>query len=174
MRHSHRYSNNNGFQCLHCHFYVFTDPILAGVNNRNHCPYCLWSRHLDLYEAGDRLAVCKATMQPIGLTLKRTRKKYGRAQNGELMLIHRCADCGKISVNRIAADDDAASLYEIYQRSVQLDGHMKTKLITGGIHALGAGDGNIVQAQLFGQSSLSDGPDFDYQFDLEAQSFIMD
>lgn len=151
MRYSQRFTNNNGFQCLHCHFYIFTNPILAGVNNRNHCPYCLWSRHLDLYKAGDRLAVCKAGMQPIGLTLKRTRKKYGRAQYGELMLIHQCTDCGKISVNRIAADDDTALIYEIYQRSFQLDRQIKMELDMGGIYTLDTVDGNIVHAQLFGE-----------------------
>jgi hypothetical protein len=29
-------------------------------------------------------------MQPIGLTLKATHKKYGPARSGELMLIHQC------------------------------------------------------------------------------------
>jgi hypothetical protein len=106
---------------------------------------------LDLFEAGDRLAVCKAIMQPIGLTLKRTRKKYGRAQYGELMLIHQCIDCGKVSVNRIAADDDAVSIFDIYQGSVQLDVLMKTELAQGGIRPLEAVDGYIIQAQLFGQ-----------------------
>jgi hypothetical protein len=48
------------------------------VRNRNHCPYCLWSRCLDLFRAGDRLSACKAPMQPVGLALKHTRKKYGR------------------------------------------------------------------------------------------------
>lgn len=152
MRNSHRFSTNTGFQCLHCHYYVSADPMLAGVNNRNHCPNCLWSRHMDLFEAGDRLAVCKATMQPIGLTLKRTRKKYGRAQYGELMIIHQCIDCGKVSVNRIAADDDAALIFEIYQQSFQLDRQVKLELDMGGIRALDTVDGYIIQAQLFGKS----------------------
>jgi hypothetical protein len=91
-------------------------------------------------------------MQPIGLTLKRTRKKYGCAQYGELMIIHQCIDCGKISVNRIAADDDAALIFEIYQQSFLLNQQVKLELDLGGIRALDTVDGYIVQAQLFGKS----------------------
>lgn len=152
MKNSHHLSNNNGFQCAHCHYFVSSDPMIAGVKNRNHCPYCLWSRHVDLFEAGDRLAVCKARMQPIGLTLKRTRKKYGLAQYGELMLIHQCEDCGKVSVNRIAADDDAALLFDIFKGSFHLESQIKNMLAADGIHALDSGDGYIVHASLFGRS----------------------
>ena len=41
------------FRCIHCGAHVVTSPLYAGVLNRNHCPYCLWSRHLDLFAAGD-------------------------------------------------------------------------------------------------------------------------
>jgi len=152
VKHSGHIHHNDGFQCAHCHYYVSTDPMIAGVKNRNHCPYCLWSRHVDLFEAGDRLAVCKARMQPIGLTLKRTRKKYGLAQYGELMLIHKCEDCGRISVNRIAADDDAALLFDIYPGSLRLDVYTKTKLASDGIQALDTSDKFIVHTSLFGRS----------------------
>src|SRR5512139_2755149 len=94
------------FRCLACGYLVSAQPVVSGVHNRNHCPYCLWSRHLDLYEAGDRLAACKAGMRPVGLTLKRSRDKYGGQAAGELMLVHQCSECGKLSINRIAADDD--------------------------------------------------------------------
>jgi hypothetical protein len=106
---------------------------------------------VDLLEAGDRLAACKANMQPIGLTLKRTRKKYGIARYGELMLIHRCVECGSVSVNRIAADDDAALIFDIYRGSFQLDTHVKIELAISGVNALGIVEGNIVQAQLYGK-----------------------
>jgi hypothetical protein len=88
---------------------VVADPFFSGVQHRNHCPYCLWSRHLDHEKAGDRLSACKAGMRPIGLTYKRTRKKYGD-QRGEMMLVHLCLDCGKVSLNRVAADDDSEML----------------------------------------------------------------
>ena len=64
---SFRIDINADFRCQHCGAYVSASRVLSGVSNRNHCPYCLWSRHLDLFEAGDRLAACKAPMRPVGL-----------------------------------------------------------------------------------------------------------
>ena len=94
------------FRCAHCHNIVPAAHIVSGVNNRNHCPYCLWSFHLDLFVAGDRLSACKGQMRPIGLTMKKSRNKYQIKSRGELMLIHECIECRTLSINRIAADDD--------------------------------------------------------------------
>ena len=81
------------FTCLHCGRLVQSHELLSGVRNRNHCPHCLSSRHLDLYAAGDRLAACKGRMQPVALTLKHDGNKY-RRNSGELMLVHICDECG--------------------------------------------------------------------------------
>lgn len=91
-------------------------------------------------------------MRPIGVTLKRTRKKYGMAQYGELMLIHRCEDCGRLSVNRIAADDDANLIYELYRVALQLDSQTRAELEASDINALSEEQEWIVRAQLFGKS----------------------
>ena len=40
-----------GFQCGHCRNFVNAEPFISGVKNRNHCPCCLWSKHVDLYKA---------------------------------------------------------------------------------------------------------------------------
>jgi hypothetical protein len=151
----HKKKDDNGFQCAHCHMFVSSDPTIAGVRNRNHCPYCLWSRHVDLFEAGDRLAPCQGLMQPIGITLKRTRKKYGLSQYGELMLIHRCVECGRLSINRIAADDDATLVMEIYRSSYLLDKELRDELTASGVNALGKDEEKIVHAQLFGKQQVS-------------------
>ena len=140
------------FTCLHCHGLVTSNRLSAGVRHRNHCPYCLWSRHLDLFQAGDRLAACKAGMQPVGLTVKRTDKKYGPDRSGELMLIHICVGCGRPSINRIAADDHAATVFETYQRSLLMDSMTAGRLEACGIRALGAADLLLVRARLFGVS----------------------
>lgn len=105
------------FRCAVCGSYVSASPTLSGVQNRNHCPYCLASRHVDLLRPGDRLSACKAIMRPLGLTLKRVQKKYAVPNSGELMLIHRCDDCGKLSLNRIAADDDSQALLGVFETS---------------------------------------------------------
>src|SRR5512133_1371582 len=108
------------FKCAQCGSYVSADRMLSGVNNRNHCPFCLWSRHVDENTPGDRKAQCKSRMQPLGLTAKHTLKRYGMENGGELMLIHRCAGCGKHSINRIAADDDPQAVFQLFRRSFDL------------------------------------------------------
>jgi len=142
------------FRCLHCHYQVSASALRAGVQNRNHCPYCLWSRHVDWKKAGDRLATCMAEMQPIGLTLKATRKKYGPARAGELMLIHQCLGCGKLSINRIAADDNPGRLLEVFQGSFELDLQVKEQLVASSIDILLPEDRRLVTDQLFGKGSV--------------------
>lgn len=134
-----------GFRCVYCQQFVSAFWMISGVRNRNHCPYCLHSRHLDLLRAGDRLAACKGAMQPVGLTFKRIRNKYGDSP-GELMLVHRCTECGKLSINRIAADDDDDALLAL------LDHPAHPELDASGIRVLTISDLNPVQAQLFGKN----------------------
>ena len=52
--------NDSGFICAHCGKEV--EPL--SYTSRNHCPFCLWSLHLDI-NPGDRACECKAPMQPI-------------------------------------------------------------------------------------------------------------
>jgi DNA-directed RNA polymerase subunit RPC12/RpoP len=138
------------FVCLACRNFVSAEAALSGAHNRNHCPYCLSSRHLDLYKAGDRLSACKAHMRPMALTLKRTGKKYNQPNQGEMMLIHLCDECGKLSINRIAADDDIKAVLEIFEGSRKLDTEMKSLLTQAGISILEAGDGRLVRERLLG------------------------
>lgn len=88
-----RFESSEGFVCRHCKRAV--SPESYGTRHRNHCPYCLWSLHLD-ETPGDRTSVCKALMEPIGIWVKR---------DGEWAIIHRCTHCGEIRTNRIAGDD---------------------------------------------------------------------
>jgi hypothetical protein len=150
MRHSP--STFGDFKCGHCHALVSSAHFLSGVNNRNHCPYCLWSCHLDLYAAGDRLSACKGQMRPIGLTLKLGRNKYRRESDGELMLIHQCVDCGTLSINRIAADDDAATILDVFESSVNYQIH--TFCEGNGIAALRSTDFAVLHKQLFGGKEI--------------------
>lgn len=89
------------FRCVHCRLDV---PLAAaGTAHRNHCPNCLWSRHLDI-EPGDRASDCLASMEPIAITVRK---------DGEWVLIHRCQGCGMLSSNRIAGDDNPLLLVRI-------------------------------------------------------------
>jgi hypothetical protein len=138
------------FVCGHCGAFVSTDVGLSGVCNRNHCPYCLSSRHLDLFEAGDRLSACKARMRPVGLTLKRITNKCVDRQQGELMLVHVCDDCGKVSINRIAADDVAEMILSVLEQSAELDSDTLDLLAQDGIVPLSTTQVDVVHQCLFG------------------------
>ena len=56
------------FQCGHCGVDVSLDA--PGTSHRNHCPSCLWSRHLDRNVPGDRKAACPGGMEPIAVTVR--------------------------------------------------------------------------------------------------------
>ena len=51
---------DSGFICGHCGKKV--EPL--GFTSRNHCPFCLWSRHLDELP-GDRASECGGLMEPV-------------------------------------------------------------------------------------------------------------
>jgi hypothetical protein len=139
------------FRCTHCDADVSSAHLLSGVINRNHCPYCLWSCHLDLFAAGDRLSACKAPMKPIALTMKRGRNKYQPEQRGELMLVHECTDCKTLSINRIAADDNSGTVMAVFQESLALSDHMYVLCQDDGIVILKAEDSKTVHTQLYGR-----------------------
>jgi hypothetical protein len=143
------------FRCLHCGAEVHTMPLFSGVQNRNHCPFCLWSRHVDYQHPGDRMSACRAVMQPIALTVKQTHNKYASRTVGELMLVHRCDDCNKLSINRIAADDQAAIIELIYRASFSLDLSIRWDLEQAYIHPLQVDDETMLFTQLYGIYSPS-------------------
>lgn len=141
------------FKCTHCHVIVPSTYLISGVNNRNHCPYCLWSCHLDLYAAGDRLSACKAPMKPIGLTMKMGRNKYQREARGELMLIHQCTECRALSINRIAADDDSETVMAVFRESFKFGPMLHALCQEQGIVMLRLEEAKIVYTQLYGNQA---------------------
>ncbi len=90
------------FACGHCGVDVSLDA--PGTSHRNHCPSCLWSRHLDRNVPGDRKAECPGGMEPIAVTVRGERR---------WMLIHRCTRCGRLRMNRTAADDNVLLLIQL-------------------------------------------------------------
>jgi len=93
-----------GFECLHCGLIVPT--YAEGTRHRNHCPHCLWSRHVDV-RPGDRSHICRAPMEPITLWV---------LPNGEARIIHRCTRCGTLKANRVAGDDGEGVLATLAAR----------------------------------------------------------
>ena len=149
----HNYQKQN-FECLNCGKNVSSDKLI-GTLNRNHCPFCLYSLHVDQDVPGDRKAECQSLMEPIGLTFKKEGlDKWGKEKQGEIMVIHKCPKDQKISINRIAGDDDPEIILKIFQNSQNLDPEIKKNLKRSGIGLLEKKDKTEVQKQLFGKSSL--------------------
>src|SRR5271154_6660001 len=107
-RTSHRAGNRHtaGFVCRRCGRSVSPEP--NGSRHRNHCPWCLWSLHVDV-SPGDRASVCGGSMEPIAVWAKR---------DGEWAVIHRCGTCGMLKSNRVAGDDVAWSLMALAARAI--------------------------------------------------------
>lgn len=91
----------DSFTCKGCGWPVVSYG--AGSNHRNHCPNCLTSVHVD-ERPGDRASECHGRMDPIGVWVR---------EDGEWAIVHRCRICGKLSSNRIAADDNPMKLMAI-------------------------------------------------------------
>ena len=96
------------FLCINCHKKVSLTEY--GTKHRNHCPYCLWSKHVD-ETIGDRRSQCGGQMKPIGLSQKK---------DGETMVVHECTKCKKISANRIAGDDMPDKILEVFVMSEKI------------------------------------------------------
>jgi predicted RNA-binding Zn-ribbon protein involved in translation (DUF1610 family) len=140
-----------GFRCCNCGQWVPFSEFM-GTKHRNHCPFCLWSKHVDLKKPGDRKAECQTGMKPIGLTFKHEGvDKYGRLRSGELMLIHECVNCGKVSINRIAADDNTEAILRVFKESQELPPEKKNRLEHSGIEVLSDERREEVLTQLFGK-----------------------
>jgi hypothetical protein len=133
-----------GFKCCNCRMQVVVNEQM-GTHNRNHCNICLWSRHVD-EKKGDRRAACQAGMQPVGLTF-RIESKYRR---GEIMLIHACAGCPKISINRIAADDLDSEIVSVFNASHNMGDGLRRKILGQGIVPAIRSDYRDIQRQLYG------------------------
>lgn len=96
-----RTASTDAFRCAHCGTTVPGEA--PGTQQRNHCPRCLRSLHLDI-TVGDRRSLCEGIMDPISLWVR---------QGDEVALLHRCRRCGLIRSNRIAGDDESESLRQL-------------------------------------------------------------
>ncbi len=90
--------NDESFICEHCGKKV--NPL--GYTSRDHCPYCLYSKHVDI-NPGDRENPCKGLLKPIEIeNFKDTYK-----------IIYQCETCKEKHKNIIAKDDDMNKIIEI-------------------------------------------------------------
>ena len=105
-----RKEENTGFVCEHCGREVL--PLKDG-SYRNHCPFFLYSRHVDIVP-GDRAADCGGLMEPIKI-IYNSKKGY--------QIVHRCQKCGFERSNIISEDprqpDDIEAITDIMRRSAR-------------------------------------------------------
>ncbi len=97
-------TSSPAFLCTHCGAAV--PGSAPGTIHRNHCSRCLWSLHVDL-TTGDRRSACRGPMEPIAIGIR---------PDGEWSLVHRCARCGLMRLNRIAGDDNELLLVSLALR----------------------------------------------------------
>ncbi len=90
------------FRCGRCRRMV--GQTVSGGRHRNHCPFCLTSRHVDLRRPGDRANPCRALMAAVGVASK---------PDGEQLVLHRCNGCDARRRTRVAADDDPVALLKL-------------------------------------------------------------
>lgn len=88
--------NQEDFVCEHC------GEEVMGDGYTNHCPNCLWSKHVDV-NPGDRAANCGGMMRPV--SFEKTSEGFD--------LIHKCEKCGHEKNNKIAPEDNLARLAEL-------------------------------------------------------------
>ncbi len=87
------------FTCERCGFFV------RGNGYTNHCPRCLWSKHVDV-NPGDRQATCQGLMEPVSVELK----------SGEYVILHRCVSCGFKKRNKAAKEDNFDVILQLSSR----------------------------------------------------------
>ncbi len=93
---------NEEFLCGRCH----KPNEKASGTCRNHCRFCLYSRHVDREIPGDRASTCQQLMFPVSIEFDR-KKGY--------QILHQCLGCDKEILNRAAEDDDQNMLIRIMQ-----------------------------------------------------------
>ena len=85
-----RQTENTGFICQNCGKEVL--PLTDG-SYRNHCPFCLYSLHVDI-TPGDRQCDCGGLMKPV---------KIVKSKKG-FQILHHCQKCGFERYNKISED----------------------------------------------------------------------
>ena len=77
------------FVCEHC------GREVVGNGYTNHCPHCLWSKHVDI-QPGDRAASCGGMMEPVTV----------QSIGGDNIITHRCSVCHYEKRNKMAPEDN--------------------------------------------------------------------
>lgn len=84
------------FSCEKCNL------LVKGSGYTNHCPRCLWSKHVDI-NPGDRLSPCGGMMDP----------KMVETVGKDNAIIHQCIKCNYIKKNKVSKMDGSNVILEV-------------------------------------------------------------
>jgi len=81
---------------------------VKGNGYTDHCPYCLWSKHVDI-NPGDRKSKCNGLMRPIGAEVK----------SDKYIVHYRCLKCGFKHQVKAAANDNFAEILKLINHPLE-------------------------------------------------------
>ena len=81
---------------------------VLGTGYTNHCPECLWSKHVDI-NPGDRMSECQGMMKPIGSEVK----------DGNYSVVLECVKCGHVRKNKLAENDNFDTLLDVVNKKTK-------------------------------------------------------
>jgi hypothetical protein len=78
---------------------------VIGNGYTNHCPKCLWSKHVDI-NPGDRASTCGGMMKPIKVEIER----------GEYLLTLQCEKCSFERRKKVDKEDNFAEVIKLAKK----------------------------------------------------------
>lgn len=90
------------FVCEHC------GAEVVGDGYTNHCPKCLWSKHVDI-DPGDRKASCGGMMEPYD----------AENHHGVFRVIHKCLVCGVERPSPVVPQDDFEVVLDVAKKAAK-------------------------------------------------------
>ena len=81
---------------------------VKGNGYTNHCPKCLWSKHVDIHP-GDRAESCGDMMSPVSVDMK----------NGEYVINYTCVKCGAQRKKVADKNDNFDAILAIVKKRAQ-------------------------------------------------------
>lgn len=75
---------------------------VVGTGYTNHCPQCLWSKHVD-NGPGDRASSCFGMMKPVRI----------EGSVAQYVITHKCIKCGLEKKNKSSEEDSVDALTKV-------------------------------------------------------------
>ncbi len=88
------------FVCEKC------DTKVEGSGYTNHCPECLWGKHVDI-NPGDRASDCGGMMDPVAVEIK----------GDQYILLHKCEKCRFERKNKVEEKDNFGAVLKISSKN---------------------------------------------------------